>query len=593
MSFPKKEFSSKDATKYFFNYLRAPKIKGLWPTFLFICSNMLAWDFISYPVSKVVGKVSQTGKIEAGPLLNYVYLIMGCILVGESLARVSAYFQRRIVQRKVTLLYNECFKIMLEKSQNYFNDNFVGSITSKISRFANSFEQFARTFYFQFGILASSVLYAIIILGTRNPLALLVFFTSCLLIVLLLKKPFKKRSIKAYNASKATSEVTAKMVDAFSNISVIKATSNLEAEQKRFLKSTEELEKVAIQYWDYSNRFIAFPMSIFIVLNYGLSLLFAVLARAYWGAAPDTVYLTTSIFFTLSIQYWEMTRIYQDMQAYLASGVEALEMLNEENDDKYRLQKVKKIKLNTSNIEIDNISFKYEKSNKYLFRNFSLKIPDGQKIGIVGHSGVGKSTLVKLLMGFGNLDDGKILIDGQDIAVLNDKYLKEIISYVPQESSLFHRSILENISYGIDEYSQSRLDQVSEMSYVNEFISKLPNGYDTLVGERGIKLSGGQRQRIAIARAMLRKSKLLILDEATSSLDSQSESYIQEALLKLMEGKTVVAIAHRLSTISHLDRIIVLDKGQIVQDGTHDQLVKESGLYKTLWQHQSGGYLGE
>ena len=185
-------------------------------------------------------------------------------------------------------------------------------------------------------------------------------------------------------------------------------------------------------------------------------------------------------------------------------------------------------------------------------------------------------------------------IDGQDIAQVTQESLREAIAYVPKEPLLFHRSLFENIAYGNPDASRAEVIHAATLAHAHEFISDLPHGYDTMVGERGIKLSGGQRQRVAIARALLKQSKILVLDEATSALDSESEKYIQEGLLALMKNKTAVVIAHRLSTIKHLDRIVVLDKGKIVQDGTHDELIaKKSGLYAKLWSHQSGGFIEE
>jgi ATP-binding cassette subfamily B protein len=224
---------------------------------------------------------------------------------------------------------------------------------------------------------------------------------------------------------------------------------------------------------------------------------------------------------------------------------------------------------------------------------FNLEIPGGQRVGLVGPSGGGKTTITKLLLRYIDLNAGAITIDGQDIAKVTQRSLREAIAYVPQDPLLFHRTLTENIAYAREDASQEDVTAASELAHAHEFIKDLPAGYDTLVGERGIKLSGGQRQRVAIARAILKNAPILVLDEATSSLDSESEKYIQEGLKALMEDKTAIVIAHRLSTIKHLDRIVVLDKGRIVEDGSHDELVAAGGLYARLWSHQSGEFLGE
>ena len=248
------------------------------------------------------------------------------------------------------------------------------------------------------------------------------------------------------------------------------------------------------------------------------------------------------------------------------------------------------LKIREGQIVFKNVSFSYTGGNPVL-KNFNLNIASGERVGLVGSSGAGKSTITKLLLRFADTVEGSILIDGQDIKNITQNELRSVISYVPQESILFHRTIRENISYSKPNATDEEIIAVAKKAHADEFVSKLPHGYDTLVGERGVKLSGGERQRIAIARAMLKDSPILVLDEATSSLDSISESYIQEAFGELMKGKTTIVIAHRLSTIQKMDRIIVLDRGQILEEGTHQELLKKDGLYADLWNHQTGGFL--
>jgi ATP-binding cassette subfamily B protein len=244
-------------------------------------------------------------------------------------------------------------------------------------------------------------------------------------------------------------------------------------------------------------------------------------------------------------------------------------------------------------IEFDNVDFHYEDSRKQnkLFNQLTLGISAGEKIGLVGHSGGGKTTVTKLILRLMDIQDGAIKIDGQDIARVTQESLRSAISYVPQEPLLFHRTIAENIAYGKPSATPKQIIVAADKAFAGEFIKTLPLGYDTLVGERGVKLSGGQRQRIAIARAILKDAPILVLDEATSALDSESEVLIQKALWKLMEGRTAIVIAHRLSTIQKMDRIIVLDEGKIVEEGSHNQLLKKKGKYAELWAHQSGGFI--
>ena len=249
--------------------------------------------------------------------------------------------------------------------------------------------------------------------------------------------------------------------------------------------------------------------------------------------------------------------------------------------------------LNGSSIVWDNVGFNFESNPAAVFSQFNLHIKAGQRVGLVGASGAGKSTFVSLLLRQHEVISGAIMIDGQNIAIVTQDSLRSAIAVVPQEPALFHRTIRENITYGKPDATQEEIVAVAKKAQAHDFIMSLPEGYETLVGERGVKLSGGQKQRVAIARAMLKDAPILILDEATSALDSESEVEIQKALHVLMNGKTVIAVAHRLSTLREMDRIIVLEQGKIIEDGTHETLKDAGGTYAKLWSHQAGGFISE
>ncbi len=253
------------------------------------------------------------------------------------------------------------------------------------------------------------------------------------------------------------------------------------------------------------------------------------------------------------------------------------------------IRNAKTLQISTGKINFNQVLFSHESVE--VFNDFSLSIPAGQRLGLVGPSGAGKSTFVSLLLRQYDIESGSIEIDGQNIAEVTQGSLRAAIAVVPQEPALFHRTIRENIAYGKPNATEEEIIEVAKKAYAHDFITSLPLGYNTLVGERGVKLSGGQKQRIAIARAMLKNAPILILDEATSALDSESEVEIQKALHILMVGKTVIAIAHRLSTLREMDRIIVLENGVIAEDGTHDTLLTYGGTYARLWAHQAGGFL--
>jgi ATP-binding cassette subfamily B protein len=248
------------------------------------------------------------------------------------------------------------------------------------------------------------------------------------------------------------------------------------------------------------------------------------------------------------------------------------------------------IRMTEGQVVFTEVTHAYDNAG-HVFRDLSLDIRAGEKVAFVGHSGAGKTTIVKLLLRFLDIESGTITIDGQDITKVTQDDLRRHIAYVPQEPILFHRSLFDNIAYGKPDATREEVEEVARRARAHDFIAKLPNGYDTLVGERGVKLSGGERQRVAIARALLKDAPIVVLDEATSSLDSISERFIQEAFDELMQGRTTIVIAHRLSTIQHMDRIIVLDNGGVAEQGTHAELLAQNGIYAELWNSQVGGFI--
>ncbi len=253
-------------------------------------------------------------------------------------------------------------------------------------------------------------------------------------------------------------------------------------------------------------------------------------------------------------------------------------------------EKIKKIKVTKGKIQFQKVHFQYENAAR-LFSDKSVTIQPGQKVGLVGYSGSGKTTFVNLILRLYDIQSGHILIDGQNIATVTQESLRKEIALIPQDPTLFHRSLMENIRYGQPEATDEDVMVAAQKAHAHEFIMNLPDGYHTLVGERGIRLSGGQRQRVAIARAILKNAPILILDEATSALDSITEAQIQESLAILMGGRTTLVIAHRLSTLLNMDRLLIFDQGKVIEDGTHKSLIEKKGLYQSLWKAQVGGFL--
>jgi ABC-type multidrug transport system fused ATPase/permease subunit len=286
---------------------------------------------------------------------------------------------------------------------------------------------------------------------------------------------------------------------------------------------------------------------------------------------------------------WSFSRIIRDLYESFADAKEMAEIMLRPHEIAQN-EDAKTLIAEKGKIEFINVTFGFG-DNPPVIRGLSLSIAPGERIALVGPSGAGKTTFVKLLMRFYDPKEGAVLIDGQRISDVDIVSLRNALALVPQDPSLFHRSLLENIRYGRPDASDDEVIAAARLANCDKFINVLPLGYETLVGERGVKLSGGERQRVAIARAFLRNAPILILDEATSSLDSESEGYIQDALLRLMQGRTTIVIAHRLSTIRHMDRIIVMEEGKISEDGTHEKLIKGGGKYSLLWSLQQGGFL--
>ncbi|MBR2600739.1 ATP-binding cassette domain-containing protein [Candidatus Saccharibacteria bacterium] len=320
--------------------------------------------------------------------------------------------------------------------------------------------------------------------------------------------------------------------------------------------------------------------------------LFMLYGRNSFGLSISTLVLIINYSSSIMRDMWDIHSVFKTMNRIFGDAYEMTEILDMK-DDVVDEPGCKALKVTKSAIDFKGITFKHHDARTALFKDFSLEVKPGERVGLVGVSGSGKTTLTKLLLRFADVNEGEIDIDGQNIRYVTQKTLREAIAYVPQETSLFHRTIAENIAYGRPDASQKEIERAAKLANADEFIKELPNGYDTLVGERGVKLSGGQRQRVAIARAILKDAPILVLDEATSALDSESEALIQGALSELMKGRTCIVIAHRLSTVAHLDRIVVLEKGKIVEQGTHRQLLNAGGSYSKLWSRQSGAFLDE
>jgi ATP-binding cassette subfamily B protein len=389
-------------------------------------------------------------------------------------------------------------------------------------------------------------------------------------------------------SNKEGNKTTGYAADVFANYANVKLFNKTEEEIKNLENKNEKIRLLNLKSWRFSILFFAIQGFLFILLEIGINYLAIRFFQKGILTVGDFVMIQSYVVMIM-MNVWGLGRSIQRLYESMADATEmtAIIMKEVEVTD---IPDAKKLKVNRGEIVFDKVTFGY-KENDGIFENFFLKVRDNEKMALVGPSGSGKSTVIKLLLRMYNLRSGIIKIDNQDISQITKESLWQNIAFVPQDPALFHRSLFENIAYGKKDATKEEVYEAAKKAYAHEFISKLKNGYDTEVGERGIKLSGGERQRVAIARAILKNAPILIMDEATSSLDSESEQLIQKALENLMKEKTVIIIAHRLSTIAKMDRVVVMENGKIIEEGKHDDLIKKGGLYAKLWHIQAGGFI--
>lgn len=503
--------------------------------------------------------------------------------------RAGGFLDAELQSRVMTDLRERAFAVLLNHSYGFFSNNFTGALVQKINRLSRAFERFWDATFYGFFTLSIRIVGVTILLFFYNTLVAIamviwvILFISFNVFFALYKLKFD--AIRAERESKTT----AVMADAITNSTTIKLFTGAQSEKERFHEASDLHRQSQIFSWTLANINDVVQAILFI----GLELALYVIGTHAWDAGALSVgglILIQSYFLQLMGRLWDLGRRIRDVYESIADSKEMVEIMNTPHEIQ-DARDAKELVVSKGKIQFQNVVFKYQ-NNKPVIDGLSFTIQSGERVGLVGTSGAGKSTIINLILHFYDISKGSITIDGRNISKVTQESLRNAVGFVPQEPILFHRSLLENIRYGKKDASDEEVRRASWLANCDEFISALPKGYDTLVGERGIKLSGGERQRIAIARAILKNAPILILDEATSSLDSHSEILIQDALETVMKGKTTIAIAHRLSTIREMDRIIVLEKGAIVEQGSHDELLnRKKGVYKKLWKLQSGGFL--
>jgi len=525
-------------------------------------------------------------------LLKILVVIVSVDVMNHISWRVLIYSIIRLQSKGMREITNECFEFLHQHSYRFFSDNFTGSLVKKVGRMTRAFETITDIVFFELAGIGIKLVISIVVLSSIS-LTLgvpLMIFAASFLAFNYFMAMYKLKRFDIPKV-KAETKVTGTLADTITNYSNIKLFDGMPREILNFKKDTQDLYTKRLRSWNFDNHIEVVQGVMMIVLNF-LVFYFAI---QLWEAGQITVgnfVLIQGYILFLFQELWDFGRVVRRLYSAFADAEEMTEIIHTKIEVKNK-KRAKAIEVRHGKIQFKKVDFSY-KGGKNILHDFSFKLNPSEKVALIGPSGGGKSTITKLMLRLFDITGGEILIDGQNIADATQESLRSQISLVPQDPILFHRSLRDNIAYGREGASEEEIIAAAKLANCHDFIMSFPQKYDTFVGERGVKLSGGERQRVAIARAILSNTRILVLDEATSSLDSESEKLIQDALKNLMKNKTTLVIAHRLSTIVGMDRILVLEGGKIVEQGSHATLSrKQGGLYEKLWGMQVGGYLGE
>lgn len=574
------------------SYLRF--VRPHWPKIIFVLILFTLANIALAVVPLFIGRLIQTlsaQPVDMGLGWTFAWILVALSSGHDILWRCAEFSYRKFLTRINYDFENLLFQSVITKPYAYFVNKLTGKIGSYITMITNEFRDLLASMLFNFSGQVVNIVAMFLILGSLNWQTGAVFCFG--LIGMIMVGRFTLAYNMKYEARSAdvASDKNGALYDVVGNYGSVKAfhtehtesgtigiaqTKAYDANQKAFFSG--------IIFWTSMSFFVRHLMWPTIIL---MNVWF--FAHGQLSIGGLATLLSTVLLFSNTI--WQSVWFVSQLGQQLARIDEAyIYLLGEDGK-----MDVEQLPSNTPAfkyaLEINDLNFAYpDKPDRMVLHDISLSIKHGEKIGIVGHSGSGKTTLTKLLLDFYPAPEGAVTVDGKPVT---GREFAKLVSFVPQDTALFHRSIADNIAYGSTTTSLDKIKAAAHQACADEFIDSMPDGYDTLIGERGTKLSGGQRQRVAIARAILQNRPILILDEATSALDSESEVKIQEALDTLWQGKTVIAVAHRLSTLRNMDRIIVMEHGRIIEDGSHAELTKQGGVYASLWKHQSGGFIEE
>lgn len=549
-----------------------------------------------YVMSLIVDRIS-AGPVAADEVFSvfgpYIVALILINLLGQACSKLQDYTSWKL-QIKVNYdLATMAFDALANQSMTFHSNQYGGTLVSQTAKFMSAYTLLMNTITFPFLPVLCSIVFTCTLLFPVVPLYAAILMVLLAIYGAISYIMYKRILHLNEKAAGAQNQLSGELSDAVTNILAVKTYGREDYEKQLFdIANKEVVARDSQRMWSSLLRGIITAALTVVIMS--VVTVFISGGNAWFGISAGTVVIMFTYTNTVTNQFNFINTGLQRLNQVFGDASGMTQVLDEP-----RLvadaPDAKPLNVTKGEIAFSDLSFSYTDGGvkTQVFEDFNLFIPGGQRVGLVGVSGSGKTTLTKLLLRLADIQQGQILVDDQNVADITQQSLRRAIAYVPQEALLFHRTIAENISYGRPQATMDEIREAARQANALEFIEALPQGFDTITGERGIKLSGGQRQRIAIARAMLADAPILVLDEATSALDSESEAAVQEALSRLMEGRTAIVVAHRLSTVSSLDRIVVISHGAIVEDGTHQELVEQGGEYAQLWSRQIGAYEDE